>query len=610
MDKIKPHSFFLVIGLLLGLMYFLFTPPFQSPDEFNHFYRAYRISEGDFLPVRQGQRLGGKLPESFLEFITPYDEISVESKNKITKHEILQGFDIEFKSEETDFVDFPNTSYYSVISYLPQVSAIFICKHLNTSVGTMYYSAKLFTFLIWLLIVFYCIKIIPVGKWMLFCVSLLPMQLYISSSLSADTVTNQLCFLIIAFVIRLAIESDSVQNKDVLILIILSSLLALAKVVYFPIVLIVLIIPKYKYKSKLYFYFSLVLIIIFSGISAICWTDIVTKNFISYSDYDVYYRWKATLGIEENYSLQKSHLYKNPLKSLLVVYKTLVHNPEFYIKGYIANFGRYCGLILPNWTYFVAYFAIIIATFIDGLNKTYISFKRLMFILTAIILLALLILSQYLTWAKLDAEFVDAIQGRYLVPILPLLLFGIGHNKLKLFTYLPMFCFACILAINFSSINCLNQRFFEENYKNKSDLFFDFEYTGEVKYNQLRLNTKACFTSTESYNGLRSLDLSKDSSEVIICNFENFNEGDLLKVEAWRKGWGGRIGFYATSMDTVITLKEDENQKFFGGNGWYKMSMIFIMDKTIENANFSVKLSKRLGNSIYFDDVRVTVKRY
>ena len=52
-------------------------------------------------------------------------------------------------------------------------------------------------------------------------------------------------------------------------------------------------------------------------------------------------------------------------------------------------------------------------------------------------------------------------------------------------------------------------------------------------------------------------------------------------------------------LDLLLSIQEKQ-----------KMSMIFIMNKTIENADFFIKLSKRLGDSIYFDDVRVTVKRY
>ena len=39
------------LALLLIAMCFL-TPPFQSPDEHRHFFRAYQLSEGVLLPYR------------------------------------------------------------------------------------------------------------------------------------------------------------------------------------------------------------------------------------------------------------------------------------------------------------------------------------------------------------------------------------------------------------------------------------------------------------------------------------------------------------------------------------------------------------------------------
>ena len=53
--------------LLFGLLFALLIPPFQSPDEPNHFYRAWQVSEGHFFPEKKGDRLGGMLPASLMQ---------------------------------------------------------------------------------------------------------------------------------------------------------------------------------------------------------------------------------------------------------------------------------------------------------------------------------------------------------------------------------------------------------------------------------------------------------------------------------------------------------------------------------------------------------------
>ncbi len=45
----KSEHVFLILGLLFGLAFVFVTPPFQVPDEYNHFFRAYEISQGKLL---------------------------------------------------------------------------------------------------------------------------------------------------------------------------------------------------------------------------------------------------------------------------------------------------------------------------------------------------------------------------------------------------------------------------------------------------------------------------------------------------------------------------------------------------------------------------------
>ena len=56
------------LALFSGLLWVALIPPFQSPDEPNHFFRAWQISEGHFFPEKTAdRRLGGVLPESVVE---------------------------------------------------------------------------------------------------------------------------------------------------------------------------------------------------------------------------------------------------------------------------------------------------------------------------------------------------------------------------------------------------------------------------------------------------------------------------------------------------------------------------------------------------------------
>src|ERR1700739_1772911 len=129
--NISPQLFFLYAAVFFFIVFNIVTPPLQAPDEFNHFYRAYQLAEGQFLPNKTDNRLGGEIPNCVNEFVFPYDNAATELRLTLTPKEILHGFTIKHSKEIERFKDFPNTSYYSLVSYLPQTIAIFITKQFN-----------------------------------------------------------------------------------------------------------------------------------------------------------------------------------------------------------------------------------------------------------------------------------------------------------------------------------------------------------------------------------------------------------------------------------------------------------------------------------------------
>ncbi|NJO92119.1 MAG: DUF2142 domain-containing protein [Chloroflexia bacterium] len=68
LNRISPHAFFSFTAGFYGLLMILVTPPFQVADEFNHFYRSYQISTGQFLPLSENNRLIAEVPKSFCNF--------------------------------------------------------------------------------------------------------------------------------------------------------------------------------------------------------------------------------------------------------------------------------------------------------------------------------------------------------------------------------------------------------------------------------------------------------------------------------------------------------------------------------------------------------------
>ncbi len=128
LNYLKPDRFFLFCGLLFGLIFLIITPPFQTPDELSHFYRAYQISEGDFIGINKDHRVGGYLPVSLADSYLPFRYIRRHEHVKTSWSIIRKQFENKLNEENRKFVDFPNTGMYSFVSYIPQASGIFIVR--------------------------------------------------------------------------------------------------------------------------------------------------------------------------------------------------------------------------------------------------------------------------------------------------------------------------------------------------------------------------------------------------------------------------------------------------------------------------------------------------
>ena len=70
-----------VSGLLVGAV----TPPFQSPDEFEHITRAYLLTRGDVvLSAPTGQSSGGLIDSGLARYMDVYSQIPFRPDRKVT----------------------------------------------------------------------------------------------------------------------------------------------------------------------------------------------------------------------------------------------------------------------------------------------------------------------------------------------------------------------------------------------------------------------------------------------------------------------------------------------------------------------------------------------
>lgn len=412
---LNPHTFFLFFSLLFGSLMLLLNPPFMVPDEPNHFLRAYQISEGTIISVQENQRVGGTLPQSILEVSKPfYPLIWSGNECKLKNIDLNLAWNMPLNQNQRQFCDFINTAFYSPICYAPQALAIFIGRQLDTPPLKLVYLARIFSLLFWCIVVYFSIQLIPIGKWLMTFLALLPMSLFVNSSLSADVVTNAVAFLFIAYVLHLCLVHNSLRPIHYVFIMALIMCLSMIKPVYFFLAGLLVLVPK-SGKD-----FILLLLCSLPGlILCFLWMHLIRDLQLGYDQYN--HQWRDFTALAQGADLNKQldYVMTNPGSSISRIKNSILLYFSAKSGEYIGVFG-WITMPMPNWLVVFTYICLFPVSMFGSSEgyKLRLSHKLVLFIVFTVSL-GLNFLAQYLWWTPVGGQH-SAIQGRYLIPIAPL----------------------------------------------------------------------------------------------------------------------------------------------------------------------------------------------
>ena len=403
---------FLLMAIPLGFMFIVLLPPGQSPDETNNFRRAYGIASGSILAEKTEAGGGSELPNGIKEalVIEPehgvYGALAEKAGTAVSTEKSLQRY--------------ANTAIYNFISYLPQVLAALIGKLFSLSILITAYLMEIFNFTIWLIVIYFAIKFMPKLKTIILFIALSPMTLQEATSLTTSGLTIGLALLLIAFVCYLAYGKKGTMNKkELTILYALAALIGLFKIIYAPLVLLFFLIPYERLGSKKQKWMH-------AGIMAGIFLIInISWLLVSFSLETV-----LQPGVDS--SAQAIWILKHPLSYLMRVIATT----DTYGINWIADtLGLHLGafnMMLPNIYYPIVFGFFILLVFQRHEAIKLKAVDRIVFGSVLAIIIALLYVSEYLQWTAYGANIIEGIQGRYFLPILPLLPLAIARKSDKL----------------------------------------------------------------------------------------------------------------------------------------------------------------------------------
>jgi uncharacterized membrane protein len=467
--RLSPEKAFLMLGLVFGLAFLILTPPFQAPDEWNHFFRAYQVSKGHPVSGMDSRGMAGeRLPISLLKTSLsvfnnlPYTPENREKLDRLLlrgrlgdedldpfRKEKKQGragvilslLDMPLESDRTLFLNFPGTALYPPVPYLPQAVGIALGRLLELPPVMLVYSGRLLNLLLWVLLTYLAIRITPFYKWLFLLLSLTPTPLFQAASLSADGVSNSSALLLVAVMLRFAFDTEKApRTADMVLIFLLSLLLSLSKFYIFMPCLF-LLVPRTRLGAKETYTIALLLFLCAAS-AAGAWA-VITKG----------------LHIQQRPGVfpaeQLEGIVRDPFNYLVIMLRTVMTQWTALLRDFTGKLGHF-GPYMPTAAVYINVVVLAAAALVDGRMDVRIG-PREKLIASAVIAASVLtvITPIYLTWTPLGEGSIQGVQGRYFFPLAPLILMLLYNRRYRLRLdapplNLPVLCY-CLLMLTLTS---------------------------------------------------------------------------------------------------------------------------------------------------------------
>ena len=394
--RAKLHWLFLIYAVPAVVFLSMATAPFQVPDELNHVLRADQVARGKLVADGLGTVDGGWVALGAL-----YDNMWFHPEVKQTVALARQAGSIGWLGPR-DKVNFQNTVQYGPLLYAPQAIAIRLGQVAGLSVAQTLVAARLLNALLSCLLGFLALMICRRARALTFATLLLPMTLFELGSASQDALIIGLSLLTIAVASRILAEQRPAGTGEFALFGFVVMATTLARPSQIALALLLPAFMTWREPA----WDRKVLIAIAAAAPIAYWMWLLRK---------------LMPPVPEGWSvaLQFKYLVANPLALPTVMANTFISNREWLWETVVGRLG-WVDTPMPGWYYASATVILACALIAPG-DRGPLVRPALLATVTFVGSLTAISFALYLSWNPVRHPTIHGWQGRYILPILPLL---------------------------------------------------------------------------------------------------------------------------------------------------------------------------------------------
>ncbi len=463
--RLKNHEWELtdlypLTGIFLGMLYLMVLPPLSAPDEISHYISAYQLSShmlgqpansedghvlvrardwvledvhADYAYEEENGYLIKKRQEGEDASVVLGSPLVEETYRILREMSQGRGRQALPGGEKADGEEMMAASAYPPVrttpaAYIPQALGIALARVLGLDSLWLAYLGRFCNLLFFVAVTWLAMKRLPVGREVLFGVTLLPMTLHLSASFSYDAWIMAWIFYFTACCLHLAYKAERVKVQDVAALALIMALVGPCKIVYAVFMGLCLLIPVKKFGGWQKWFLSaccvlgawMLVMFLVNGQTVSDYVTPETENYISWAE-------------ETGYSL--GTLRDQPWRCLRLFVNTIAWQAEQY---HLSMVGAYLGNLDPvldvPYLLVVLFTACLLLLSLRKPGETLVltGVKRLWIWFLCLSCIGAIMLSMLLAWTPIGSKVISGVQGRYFLPFLPVLLMALKNDALVL----------------------------------------------------------------------------------------------------------------------------------------------------------------------------------
>ena len=403
------ENLFVLLMLIFGTSFAILVPPNEVPDEGSHFARVYGIVNGNFTINRV------RIPEGMNVLLSKYSNFF----SKGSKLDIDLYFkDFSVVEKNLNSVEFYPAASYAPVLYLPQAIGLGLGELLKMSELGKFVLGRLFSVLLYTIIGYFILRTMSFAKRSFFVVLLMPMSVYLAASYSADAMQIMLTFLYISMVIFELNSQTLITLLRKVAFIVVGLLLSLTKPVSLVIILLSCAIPLNRFKNRkdkfIFVSAQLGLGILFG----FAWTKLISSNL----NPSGYLPWQISPA------KQLAFVLLNPFAFIKTIIATTNQSFDFFLRSFVGDFG-WLTTVLPEFVYFIFAVVLCLALFRDTRDRFVLTkSQKYIFLVVFLLYFMAVMISMYLFWTPVGKDVVLGVQGRYFIPVFPVLFYLIASS--------------------------------------------------------------------------------------------------------------------------------------------------------------------------------------